>query len=32
MGDQTTVSASLNNLSEKDIKGTARLELIDPMI
>lgn len=31
MGDETTVSASLNNLSEKDIKGTARLELIDPM-
>ncbi len=31
MGDETSVSASLNNLSEKDIKGTARLELIDPM-
>ncbi len=31
VGDETTVSASLNNLSEKAIKGTARLELIDPI-
>lgn len=31
MGDETTVSASLNNLSAKAIKGTARLELIDPI-
>lgn len=30
VGDETTVSATLSNLSEKRIKGTARLELIDP--
>lgn len=31
MGDETTVSATLSNLSEKRIKGTARMELIDPV-
>ncbi|MBQ8866422.1 MAG: hypothetical protein IJ013_01700 [Bacteroidaceae bacterium] len=31
VGDETTVSATLSNLSEKRIKGTARMELIDPV-
>lgn len=31
VGDETTVSATLSNLSEKRIKGIARMELIDPV-
>lgn len=31
VGDETTVSATISNLSEKRIKGTARLELMDPV-
>lgn len=31
MGDKTTINATISNLSEKDIKGTARMELIDPL-
>lgn len=31
VGDETTVSATISNLSAKRVKGTARLELIDPL-
>lgn len=31
VGDETTIKATISNLSEKNIKGTARMELIDPM-
>ncbi len=31
VGDETTVSATLSNLSKKRIKGNARMELIDPV-
>lgn len=31
VNDETTVSATISNLSAKRIKGTARLELIDPI-
>ena len=30
-GDETTISAIISNLTDEGIKGTARLELIDPM-
>lgn len=31
MGDNTTITATISNLSAKAVKGTARMELIDPL-